>query len=78
MRILIAEAKSHQIVKNDGVDFGQAVVAPCITRLATLDKHWKRRVEKLPQPNQLARIYCENEIGALVDDLEKQVEESRN
>jgi hypothetical protein len=76
MRVLIAEAKSHQIVKNDGIDFGQAVVASSITKLATLDKHWKRRVEKLPRPNGLARIYCESEIDVLVDDFEELVENS--
>lgn len=76
MRVLIAEAKSHQIVKNDGIDFGQAVIAPSITKLATLDKHWKRRVEKLPRPNQLARIYCAGEMDELVDDFERQVERS--
>ena len=76
MRVLIAEAKSHQIVKNDGIDFGQAVIAPSITKLATLDKHWKRRVEKLPRPNQLALIYCAGEMDELVDDFERQVERS--
>jgi hypothetical protein len=73
MRIMIAEAKSHQIVKNDGIDFGQAVMAASITKLATLDKHWKRRIEKIPQPNQLARIYCESELDEFVCDFEKQV-----
>lgn len=77
MRTLISEAKSHQIVKNDGIDFGQAVVAPSIAKLATLDKHWKRRIEKLPRPNQLARIYCETELDEFVDDFEGQVEKRR-
>ena len=78
IRILVQEAKSHQIVKNDGIDFGQAVVAPGIAKLATLDKHWKRRIEKLPKPNNLARIYCEGELDALVEDFEKQVADSKS
>jgi hypothetical protein len=73
MRTLIEEAKGHKIKRNDGIDFGQAVVAPSITKLATLDKHWKRRVGELPQPNGLARIYCESELDAFVDDFEKRV-----
>lgn len=73
MRLLISEAKSHQIVKNDGIDFGQAVVAPGITKFATLDKHWKRRIDQLPKPNNLAQIYSANELDALVDDFEKAV-----
>lgn len=30
---------------NDGIDFGQAMVASAYATVATLDKSWKRRVE---------------------------------
>jgi hypothetical protein len=39
---------------------------------ATLDKHWKRRVEHLPKPNPLARIYYEREIEEMITDIESQ------
>jgi len=35
-----------------------------------LDKQWKRRVENLPKPNRVPRIYYEPELGAMVDDIE--------
>jgi hypothetical protein len=73
MRTLIFEAKGYQLVKGDGIDFCQAVVASAFATLATLDKHWKRRVETLPRPHQLARIYAEGELDAFVEDLESKV-----
>ena len=48
--------------------------------IAALDKQWKRRVEALPKPNGLARIYSPNELDQLVTDLEtaaKQAEARR-
>ena len=44
--------------------------------LAALDKHWKRRVEALPRPNGLARIYSANELDQLVGDLEGAAKQS--
>lgn len=38
--------------------------------VATLDKHWKRRIERLPKPNQLAHIYYEPELDTMVSDIE--------
>ena len=38
--------------------------------LATLDKQWKRRVEELPRPNDLARIFYRPQVDELVDALE--------
>jgi hypothetical protein len=70
MRTLIAEAKCQQIKKNDGIDFGQAVIASSIASLATLDKHWKRRINTLPERHRLAHIYEDCELDLLVDDLE--------
>ena len=62
IRILIAEAKSHQITENDGIDFSQAVIAASAAKLATLDKHWNRRVAKIPQPHGLAQVYDETRL----------------
>jgi len=36
----------------------------------TLDKHWKRYVEMLPKPNQLAKVYGASELEFLIRDLE--------
>ena len=57
----------------DGIDFCQAVIASSDSCVATLDKHWKRRVESLPKPNGLARIYYAPELDQMVDDIEKTV-----
>jgi len=53
----------------DGIDFCQAVIGTAFSNFATLDKKWKRRIEMLP-PNNLARIYYDPELDALVDDIE--------
>jgi hypothetical protein len=73
MRKLIAEAKSHHLTKGDGIDFCQAVLASSIADIATLDKHWKRRIEELPKPNMLARIYYDSELDSMVEDFEARV-----
>jgi hypothetical protein len=54
--------------KGDGSDFCHAVMASAFATAATLDKHWKRRVEGLPKPNQLARIYYQPELDKMVAD----------
>ena len=41
--------------------------------IATLDKHWKRRIENLPKPNRLAKVYYRPEVDQLVDVLESLV-----
>ena len=69
-RMLVVEAKAFQFKDNDGLDFCHAVLAAAYGSLATLDKQWKRRVENLPQPNLLARIYYGRELDALVALLE--------
>lgn len=73
MRTLIVEAKGYQIKKGDGIDFCQSVIASAFATLATLDTGWKRRIETLPQPHKLARVYVEGELDALLDDLESLV-----
>jgi hypothetical protein len=57
---------------NDGIDFGQAVIGTAYASVATLDKHWKRRVDKiLPKPNRLAKIYYQPELDKMVRDIER-------
>ena len=70
VRLLILEAKSRAIMPNDGIDFGQAVIASAYASIATLDKHWKRRVEMLPKPNSIAKIYYQQELDKMVSDIE--------
>jgi hypothetical protein len=70
VRGLVLDWKGFRLKKGDGIDFCHAVAASALGRFATLDKHWKRRVEAFPQPNGLARIYHPNQIDQLVDDIE--------
>jgi len=74
VRLLILESKSHVIMPNDGIDFGQAVIGSAYASVATLDKHWKRRVEMLPKPNKLARIYYRQELDQMVRDIERHLD----
>lgn len=70
VRTLIVEAKAYQLKKGDGLDFCHAVMASAFASIATLDKHWKRRIEDLPKPNGLARIYYQPELDTMVTDIE--------
>ena len=74
VRQLILESKSHVIVPNDGIDFAQAVIGGAYASVATLDKHWKRRIELLPKPNGVARIYYQQELDHMVRDIERQLD----
>jgi hypothetical protein len=74
VRQLILESKSHVIVPNDGIDFAQAVIGSAYASVATLDKHWKRRIEMLPKPNRVARIYYQQELDRMVRDIERQLD----
>lgn len=71
LRIMAVEATS--LKPGDAMDFCHAVVASAFASFATLDKHWKRRVEGLPKPNGLARIYFGPELDAMVTDMESWV-----
>ena len=71
-RSLISD-RGFQLKKGDGIDFSHAVMAAAISSFATLDRHWKRRVENLPKPNSVPRIYYEPEIPAMVTDIEAQI-----
>jgi hypothetical protein len=70
VRCLAIEAKAYRFKKGDGADLCHSVVGAAFGTFATLDKHWKRRVNILPKPNRLARIYYEPELEQLVTDLE--------
>ncbi len=72
MRALISD-RGYQLKKGDGIDFCHAVIASAFASFATLDKQWKRRVESLPKPNQLAQIFYEPELEAMVTGIESQL-----
>ena len=73
MRLLVLEAKSHTLKRNDGLDLCHAVMATSSASFASLDKHWKRRVSLLPTPNQLAQVFYRPELDQLVDEFEAAV-----
>jgi hypothetical protein len=70
IRTLILEIKGYHLKRNDGIDFCQAVIASAFTSFATLDKPWKRRIECLPKPNKMARIYYAQELDEMVADID--------
>lgn len=65
--------KQHQLKTNDGFDYCHALLASAYSSVATLDKHWKRRIENLPKPNNLAKIYYGPELDQMVTDIETHV-----
>jgi hypothetical protein len=69
LRNLISD-RGDQLKEGDGADFCHGVIGSAFANFATLDKQWKRRVENLPKPNRLARIYYEREIEAMFTDIE--------
>jgi hypothetical protein len=73
IRDLILEYKSHKLVKNDGLDFCHTMMGTAFANVAALDSHWKRRVEKLPTPNNFAKIYYAPELDKMVSDIEAHV-----
>ncbi len=68
LRVMAVEASA--VKPGDWMDFCHAVMACAFASLATLDNHWKRRVESLPKPNQLARVYGPSELDQMVTDME--------
>ncbi len=70
IRTLILEAKGYHLKRNDGIDFCQAVMASAFANFATLDKPWKRRIQSLPRPNKMARIYYSQELDNMVADID--------
>ncbi len=70
LRMLVLEAKAYQLRPHDGMDLCHAVLAASYGQLVTLDKQWKRRVEGLPKPHQLATVYYRPQVAELVERLE--------
>jgi hypothetical protein len=75
LRTLVIEWKAFQFTQNDTIDFCHAILGSSAANIATLDKQWKRRVENLPKPNGLARMFYRSELNQLVDLLEEAVDE---
>jgi hypothetical protein len=75
VRTLLVE--SGQLKPGDGLDFCHAIMGSAFANFATLDKHWKRRVEGLPKPNSLARIYSAPDLDKMVTDIEFLVKQKR-
>jgi hypothetical protein len=67
LRMIVAEWKAYQFTRNDVVDFCHAVAGTSAATLSTLDKQWKHRIERLPAPNKLAKVFYRSELGQLVD-----------
>lgn len=73
IRLLVLEAKAYTLKKGDGVDFCHAVIASAFARATTLDKQWKRRMEGLPQPNDLAKMFYRPQLDLMLRSLEAAV-----
>ncbi len=74
LRILVREARAFQFAPHDGLDLCHAVLGAGHAHLATLDRQWKRRVEQIPQPHELAQIYYRPQVANLVQRFEALVE----
>jgi hypothetical protein len=74
MRNLIREAKTFPLKKGDGLDLCHAAVGSSYANFATLDQHWKRRIEDLPKPNGLARIYDRPLLDDMIEHIELAVQ----
>jgi hypothetical protein len=69
----LVDERGFQLKRGDGIDFCHAVIGASYASCMTLDTHWKRRIESLPKPHKLARIYDPNELDMMVNDLERHV-----
>lgn len=69
--------RGTQPKKGDGLDLSHAVLGSAFASFAALDGQWKKRVESLPKPNELARIYCEPELDQMVSDIERECKKIR-
>jgi hypothetical protein len=69
--------RGDNLKRGDGIDFCHAVIGAAFSSVMTLDKRWKRRIETLPQPNGVARIYSPDELGLLIEHIEVAVEQLR-
>ena len=66
----LIQNRALQIRKGDGLDFTHAVIATAFATFATLDSQWKVRVESLPKPNKIPRIYGDSQLEAMIRDIE--------
>jgi hypothetical protein len=76
LRTVILE--SGQLKRGDGLDFCHTVIASAFASVAALDKHWKKRIEGLPKPNKLARMYSGPELDNMVTDIESWVNSNQH
>ena len=74
LRTLIIEARAYQLRAHDGLDLCHAVLAASYAQIATLDRQWKRRVEGLPRPHDLATVFYRTEVETFVGTFETLVE----
>lgn len=74
LRMLVVEARAYQLRPHDGLDLCHAVLSAAYAQIATLDKQWKRRVEGLPRPHELASVYYRAEVERFVERFETLVE----
>lgn len=72
-RLLVTEAKAFQFKEHDGADFCHAMLGAAYGSIATLDKQWKARIDRLPKPNGLAKMFYKPELLDLVSTLEAAV-----
>jgi hypothetical protein len=70
LHLLVRELKGYEFTPNDSLDFCHAVMGAAYGGLATLDREWKRRIESLPTPNNLAKIHYAPELDEFVSILE--------
>ena len=73
IRLLVLEGKAYHWKRGDSADFCHALLAASYSQFATLDKHWKGRIARLPTPNSLASVYYQPELERFVDDIERAV-----
>lgn len=64
--------RGTQPKKGDGLDLSHAVLGSAFANFAALDGQWKKRIESLPTPNGLARVYSEPELDQMVSDIERE------
>jgi hypothetical protein len=70
VRMIASEAKSHTWTLNDAFDFTHAIVPVVFADLIFLDRHWKRRVERLPPGVTRAEVFYAPQTDKFLDRLE--------
>lgn len=59
-----------QLKHGDGIDFCHAVIGASYATAMTLDTQWKDRIEGIPGPHKLAKVYGPNQLDMMIGDLE--------